>query len=161
MPTPNIYSELSLSSYGNHLPNECRFKMTKDSRFEIFSDQSLIPLGLISENYLFEMTVGAFVLKWQTGLSFRNDSFGPSFRNDSHRLFFDSSLINDSPNCRFEMTDLPFILIWRRRILDSIWRMIFASIWQGPSLRYDDTLYSKWGIPHPLAYDRKDSRLPS
>jgi len=88
---------------GIHLPNECRFKMTNDSRFEIFSDLSQVSIRLISENYLFEMTV--------EGLSFRNDRFGPSFRNDSHRLFFDSPLINDSPNCRFEMTVLLFILI--------------------------------------------------
>lgn len=39
--------------------------MTKDSRFEIFSDLSQVSLRLISENYLFEMSA--------EGLSFRND----------------------------------------------------------------------------------------
>ena len=79
-PTPNIYTGLSLSSYGNHLPNECRFKMTNDSRFEIFSDQSWVSLRLISENYRFEMSA--------EGLSFRNDR--PVFRFemiDSYRHF--------------------------------------------------------------------------
>ena len=39
--------------------------MINDSRFEIISDLSLIPLRSISENYRFEMSA--------EGLSFRND----------------------------------------------------------------------------------------
>ena len=39
--------------------------MTKDSRFEIFSDPSQVSIRLLLENYLFEMTA--------EGLSFRND----------------------------------------------------------------------------------------
>ena len=50
---------------GIHLPNECRFKTTNDSRFEIFLDLSQVSLGSISENYRFEMTA--------EGLSFQND----------------------------------------------------------------------------------------
>ena len=41
---------------GTDLPNECRFKMTNDSRFEIFLDLSQVSLRSISENYRFEMT---------------------------------------------------------------------------------------------------------
>ena len=65
---------------GIHLPNEYRFKMTNDSRFEILSDLSQVSLRLYSENYRFEMT--------PEELSFRNDR--PVFRFemiDSDRHF--------------------------------------------------------------------------
>ena len=124
---------------------------------------------------------------WRDSLSLRYDrrpliskrKSGSSFRNDDRQIHY--RFLTDSPS-RFDMirTDCLQIFLDYSKAKLSFWNdrfhprfdmtMTALSIrydWRsslrdddGFSLRDDLTLSSKWGIPHPLAYDRKDSHFP-